>query len=83
METERKVRNGAFRLKPCPKGLSRWKGMETDIHAVRRCEVVHHVRKDFPVGREWKLMYNLKRRFILMQKPVRKDFPVGREWKPW
>ena len=36
----------------CPKGLSRWKGMETLIADPTPITIT--VRKDFPVGREWK-----------------------------
>ena len=36
-----------------PKGLSRWKGIETVDPCILDDAVVV-VRKDFPVGREWK-----------------------------
>ena len=38
-----------------PKGLSRWKGMETYSSKIKYLCSVNHVRKDFPGGREWKL----------------------------
>ena len=60
-----------------PKGLSRWKGIETQI--VLSVSAMCFVRKDFPVGRE------LKRSFghdYINIEYVRKDFPVGRELKP-
>ena len=37
----------------CPKGLSRWKGMETQLTGNVR-NVILCVRKDFPGRREWK-----------------------------
>ena len=65
-----------------PKGLSRWKGMETPQHNLSSLALRHAVRKDFPVGREWKRKQS---HLVPLSRfdCVRKGFPVGREWKHW
>ena len=57
-----------------PKGLSRWKGMET-VFDLRNTKTSKFVRKDFPVGREWKLS-SVGVISFLRYPFVRKDFPV-------
>ena len=62
-----------------PKGLSRWKGMETGTMSWSSSGDPS-VRKDFPGGREWKQSdFRCGRPVPALW--VRKDFPGGREWK--
>ena len=97
---------------PCPKGLSRLKGIETPFPffpalrvwifnevwrvlsertfplegngnsnlSTRSLVSNTSVRKDFPVGREWKRLKAWRFGCGFFGR-VRKDFPVGREWK--
>ena len=60
-----------------PKGLSRWKGMETNFCNSSCAISATIVRKDFPVGREWKL-FRTGFANPLVRVVSERDFPVGR-----
>ena len=81
METQSRQIQDRGTREVCPKGLSRWKGMETSSYRTYRYAVSKIVRKDFPGGREWKLFYSSIYSSLAPFAGVRKDFPGGREWK--
>ena len=64
----------------CPKGLSRWKGMET-FSLFNHCDNIFNVRKDFPVGREWKRKAN-QPRWLIPESWSERTFPLEGNGNP-